>query len=285
MKKYLLWFFSFPLLGLILSCVPPDPAMVYGWNTNTPAGITGPRILHKIDSANVTRKEYVSSPAGVLETVKYYDTDDVIKLFYNSNNKVSKMTLTDPDMSMDLNFSYNSANKITNAVMTTKMNNSNQTVMEETHYWLVYNNVGQLIKADRKSKLFPSITGPFTHYGVINLTWAGDNIVKVMQNNSGIIHPDGSMEPLDPMASMVYKFEDYDNKINPYTTFPAEFNIGMGILAPLTFFQCSYNNHQKLQMEFLNMPVTTYGNYIYDTQNYPVSDVSGITKYIYKPVQ
>ena len=225
MKKYLLWFFSFPLLGLILSCVPPDPAMVYGWNTNTPVGITGPRILHKIDSANVTRKEYVSSPSGVLETVKYYDTDDVIKLFYNSNNKVSKMTLTDPDMSMDLNFSYNSANKITNAVMTTKMNNSNQTVMEETHYWLVYNNVGQLIKADRKSKLFPSITGPFTHYGVINLTWAGDNIVKVMQNNSGIIHPDGSMEPLDPMASMVYKFEDYDNKINPYTTLPAEFNI------------------------------------------------------------
>ncbi len=284
MKKYLPGLLIFSLLVLILSCVPPDPAMVYGWNTNTPAGITGPRILHKIDSANVTRKEYVSSPAGVLELIKYYDSNDEIKLFYNSNNKVSKMTLTDPAMTMDLNFSYNSANKITTAVMTSK-NNSNQMVMEETHYWLVYNNLGQLVKADRKSKLFPSITGPFTHYGVINLTWAGDNLVKVAQNNSGIIHPDGSMEPLDPMGSMVYKFEDYDTKINPYTTLPQEFNIGMGILAPLTFFQCGYNNHQKLLLEFYNMPITTYGNYIYDTQNYPVSDVSGILKYIYKPIQ
>src|SRR5690606_33868734 len=135
---------------------------------------------------------------------------------------------------------------------------------------------GQLIKLDKKTKIFPSTASPFTHYGVINITWSGDNISKVAQNNSGIIHADGSMEPLDPMGNTVYKFEDYDNKINPYTTLPSEFNIGMGILGPLAFYQCSYNNHQKLHMELFNMPIITYGNYVYDTQNYPVSDPVGI---------
>src|SRR5690606_1561540 len=208
MKRYLHCLCCISLLTLILSCVPPDPAMVYGWNSNTPVStITGPRILHKIDSANVTRKEYVSSPAGVLELVKYYDTNDQIKLYYNSSNKISKMVLNDPSMLMELNLSYNSAGKITNGVMISKMNNSNQTVMEESHYWMVYNTVGQLIKLDKKTKIFPSTASPFTHYGVINITWSGDNISKVAQNNSGIIHADGSMEPLDPMAAMVYKFE------------------------------------------------------------------------------
>lgn len=283
MKKYLPGLCSFFLLVLIISCVPPDPAMVYGWNTNTPAGITGPRILHKIDSANVTHTEYFSTPDGVLEQVKFYKTNNQITVSYNLNNKVSKMLLTSGTHTMDLNYTYNSAGKITSAIL---KKNAMGIVSEEAHYWLTYNSTGKLTKLDRRSILGP-YNGTFTHYGVVNLTWSGENVVKVAENHMGIIHPDGSLEPLDPMGNTVYKFEDYDNKISPYSTLPYEFRLGMGIMVgSLTFYQYSYNNNLKLQMEFLNFPpVTTYGNYIYDTQNYPVSDVSGITKYIYKPVQ
>jgi hypothetical protein len=286
MKKSL--FYSSILISIlfIFSCVPPDPAMVYGWNTPTPPGpggnITGPRILHKIDSANITHTEYFSTPAGVLEQVKFYKTNNQMAVAYNSNNKVSKMVLTAAAYTMDLDFLYDSAGKITKAIL---KKNSGGIVAEEAHYWFFYNSAGKLIKLDRKSILAP-FSGTFTHYGVVNLTWSGDNVVKASENLAGIIHPDGSLEPLDPMGNMVYKFEDYDSKISPFTTLPYEFRLGMGLLGSLTFYQCSYNNPLKLQMEFFGFPtVTTYGSYIYDTQNYPVSDAAGVSKYIYKPVQ
>src|SRR5690606_17721980 len=282
MKRYLHCLCCISLLTLILSCVPPDPAMVYGWNSNTPVStITGPRILHKIDSANITHTEYFSTPGGVLEQVKFYKTNNQITVSYNLNNSVSKMLLTSGTHTMDLNYTYNSAGKVTNAIL---KKNVMGIVSEEAHFWLTYNSAGKLTKLDRRSILGP-YNGTFTHYGVVNLTWSGENVVKVAENHMGIIHPDGSLEPLDPMGNTVYKFEDYDNKISPYSTLPYEFRLGMGIMVgSLTFYQYSYNNNLKLQMEFLNFPpVTTYGNYIYDTQNYPVSDPTGVAKIIYKP--
>lgn len=283
MKRYLHCLCCISLLTLILSCVPPDPAMVYGWNSNTPVStITGPRILHKIDSANITHTEYFSTPGGVLEQVKFYKTNNQITVSYNLNNSVSKMLLTSGTHTMDLNYTYNSAGKVTNAIL---KKNVMGIVSEEAHFWLTYNSAGKLIKLDRKSILAP-YNGTFTHYGVVNLTWSGDNVVKVAENHMGIIHPDGSLEPLDPMGNTVYKFEDYDNKISPYSTLPNEFRLGMGIMVgSLTFYQYSYNNNLKMQMEFFNFPpVTTYGNYIYDTHNYPVSDPTGVAKIIYKPI-
>ncbi len=284
MKKTLPFFSMLCVLFLLSSCVPPDPAMVYGWNTNTPGStITGPRILHKIDSANVTVTEYVSTSAGVLQQVKYHATSNEMDVLYNSDNKVNQMVLQDGTVILDLSLNYDTAGKVTSAVMVQTQNNVN---MGETHFTLSYNPAGKVIKLDKKVKN-PVFSNNFTHYGVVSLVWSGDNVVKATENTTGIIHADGTLEPLDPNGNITYKFEEYDSKINPYSTLPKEFNLGMGMMGTVAFAQCSFNNHLKMQLEpFFNIPpIVTTGSFVYDTSNYPVSDQQDVFKFIYKGIQ
>ena len=285
MKKSLFYSSIFISILFIFSCVPPDPAMVYGWNTPTPPGpggnITGPRILHKIDSSNTVQREYFSSNAGVLEKVKYYNSNVQVDVLYNSNNKVSKLIRTKNQLVTVLTLNYDSAGKISGAVGIQTLNNIFST---ETHYTLVYNSAGKVTKVNRKMK-FSDLSTVFTHYGVNEITWVGDNVTKVNENGS-VIHSDGSYEPLDPMGWMVFRFENHDNKINPFTTLSKEFNIGMGILAFPDFGNLSYNNPTKLLVETAFQPPFVENlSLLYDPQNYLISDSQGIYKFHYKPVQ
>ena len=88
------------------------------------------------------------------------------------------------------------------------------------------------------------------------------------------------------MGWMVFRFENHDNKINPFTTLSKEFNIGMGILAFPDFGNLSYNNPTKLLVETAFQPPFVENlSLLYDPQNYLISDSQGIYKFHYKPVQ
>lgn len=59
----------------------------------------------------------------------------------------------------------------------------------------------------------------------------------------------------------------------------------IGALFPVDFYMLSSNNVGKLTIQNpLGPPGITPKTYLYDSQDYPVSDQSQTTKYVYKPL-
>ncbi len=273
-------------LLVIFSCVPNDPAAIYGLNSNNPNNpnsITGPRIITKIDSANITKTEYVSSNSGILQLVKQYnDADDVIT--YGNNQKISTITFNEqlPNKTK-LSLYYDSTGRVTSSKQENFINNT--TLHSTVISTLSYNSNNKLTSVVKKM-MFNLISNQFSHYTLVEITYNGENVTKIKDSNGLIVN--GVMDPVDPNMITTYTISDFDNKINPMTTLPKEFLIGCGLAGSLAFAQLSYNNFLKTTI--LPSPTMTpiihqSSGLNYDPQNYPISDLQNVMKIYYKAIQ
>lgn len=287
-------------LMVLFSCVPPDPAAVYGpnWNNNGSSGngITGPRILHKIQANNLIFTEY-TSVAGVLNKVDFYTYDgtvqtehDVVTLNY-TNNKVSYFELSGNQVGnpTTLNYkiypTYDGTGKIVSYVnekfVGTALSSKSMGV-------ITYNSNNQPITIIEKLYNLSDPFNPNSTYiwtgGQIEslLEYSGENIIKVTYHQKTFDPSDNS---LLGTQTMIDEHSQYDSKISPYSTLSKDYRLLFGTLHPSLLYQLSYNNPLKFKITYPMAPVIE-GNfsYQYDSQNYAVSELGG-NEYIYKAIQ
>lgn len=268
----------------ISSCVDPDPSAFHGPAIPNSSGsngnINGPRIITKVDSANVTLTEYISTSSGVLQFIKNRNSpDDAV--VYGANNKISTLKLDHQTPNQTtLTLIYDTSGKIISSQQVNQINNTLHSILDAT---LTYNSAGKLNKVVKKMK--GAANSQYTHYNIIDLTYSGENVTKVVDSPGFIVN--GTMEPVNPVMVQTFMFENFDNKISPQTTLPKEYSTAIGLLGSVAFSSLSYNNPLKTSIQLSPMmpPQVTTHTYNYDAQNYPVSDASNVHKFYYKQIQ
>lgn len=258
-----------------------------GSNGSNGSTITGPRILHKIMAGSDVNEEYVTT-AGVLEKAIIKEASGpnsyLVGYVTYTSGKVSKVKFIHEvngapanTLWYEFNITYDGGGKINSSVCYTGMGTStafNQTI----EYAYTYDGAGKMTKIVEKRKLTNNVYSHFTNYDFIN---SGNNITKVSlvqgtTSNSGV--PD-----MSSTMSSSYDFS-YDTKTNPYTTLPKAYFVVHSLIHPFYFGNLSANNVSSFSINYPSPAPTVPGGYtyMYDSQNYPVSDQTQTTKYIYK---
>lgn len=291
MTKNLFKGFTVLLLGFMFSCdnTTADPINNTLNGPNNPGStptITGPRILHKVVVNNVTNQEFVTT-GNVLDKAIFKETSGpnsfiVGRVTYTSG-KITKVKFEQEvngavpanSITHEYNVTYDSNGRIT---YTTCNRMLGGTPNFDSEYTYTYDSAGKMTKIVEKKKSGST----YTHFYNYNLTNTGDNITKMvmeygMTSSTGV--PD-----MSTVITITHNFDGYDNKINPYTTLPKTFFVMWSLFHPSNFSSLSANNITSFNI--VNpapapiLPVTY--TYLYDTQNYPVSDQTQAQKYIYK---
>ena len=281
-KKYFISSLAFLALSFSVSCdnSTEDPP---NQNKNNSAGttITGPRILSKITSGNVDQEEYITN-AGILSQAFIRDagsTNTITATVTYSGNKISTIKYLDNVNPHVINNVYTlsyTAGKLSEISM-------DQAVLSTTNhsdFTVYYDANGQLYRIVEKKKMGGSTS--YTHYVENKFTFAAGNVTKL--DYTAMLMNGGNPDP-STSTTMSYAYDNYDNKINPYTTLPKEYFMVTGTLFPINFNALSSNNTGKLTLISPGAPQASVPkSYLYDSQNYPISDPGQIVKYVYKPL-
>lgn len=280
-KKYLLSTVAALALGFAVSCdnTTDDPPGQDKNGSGSGTTITGPRVLSKVTVGTLDAEEYITS-SGVLSQALYKNSaGDVITgtVTYTGNN-ITKLKMTDSKAVHAIDNTYNvtyTNGKISAITM-------DQPVVGTTNhsdFTVTYDANGQLYRIIEKKKMGGSAS--YTHYVEYRFTFAASNIAKVDQISTLMI---GGNPDMPNAMTMTYAYDNYDDKINPHTTLPKEYFTIVGTLFSSNFYLLSPNNPGKITVFSSGTGVATPKTYVYDSQNYPVSDQSQTTKYIYKPL-
>ncbi|OCK50564.1 hypothetical protein BA768_05280 [Chryseobacterium sp. CBo1] len=290
------------LLGFMLSCdnTTADPINNTLNNPNNPGGsggggsapsITGPRILHKINVNSVTNQEFVTN-GNVLEKAIFKEasgpTSFLVGTVTYTSGKVTRVKFAQEvngapanTLSYDFNITYDSGGKINYTTCQTMLGTMPSFNSEYTY---TYDGSGKITKIVEKKKSGST----YTHFINYNLTNSGDNITK-MVSESGITNAAGVPDLSATVLTTTYDYTSYDDKINPYTTLPKTFFVMWSLLHPINFPSLSANNLKSFNIVYPSPVPGIPGQvipgaytYLYDTQNYPVSDQTQAQKYIYK---
>lgn len=281
-KKYFISSLAVLALSFSVSCdnTTEDPP---NQNAGNSAGttITGPRILSKITNGTTDQEEYVTN-AGILSQAMIKDAgsnNTITATVTYSGDKISKIRYVDnanPHVIDNLyTLTYN-AGKLSEITM-------DQTVASATNhsdFTVYYDASGQLYRIVEKKKMGGSTN--YTQYVENKFTFSAGNVARLdyttMQMSGGNPNPSTS-------TTISYAYDNYDSKINPYTTLPKEYFMVTGTLFPINFNSLSSNNVGKITLISLGVPQTSVPkSYLYDSQNFPVSDPGQIVKYVYKPL-
>lgn len=276
------------LFGMLLSCdnTTSDPLIDQNKSANSGSNgttITGPRILNKVTINNSVVEEYITN-AGKLSkaiTNDYGSANSFTSTITYTNNRISNIKMLDnitPHV-MDYNYNllYDSSGRVSTMTCLQASVSNAATLID---YTFAYNSNGLVQKITEKKKMGGS--NSYTHYTEYVLTYTGNNITKADQT---VMLMDNGVP--DPSTSFVisYLYENYDSKINPYTTLPKDYFTVIGALFPVDFYMLSSNNVGKITIQNpLGPPGVSPKTYLYDSQDYPVSDQSQTTKYVYKPL-
>ncbi|MBD8084338.1 hypothetical protein [Chryseobacterium caseinilyticum] len=282
-------------LAFVLSCdnTTADPINNNLNNPNnagstggTAPTILGPRILHKVTVNNEPNQEYVTT-GTTLEKAIFKESSGpnsflIGRVTYTSG-KISRVKFEQEvngavpanNMSHDYHFTYDSGGKI-NYTTCTRMIGTMSNF--DSEYTYTYDGSGKMTKIVEKKKAGTT----YTHFTNYTLTNTGDNITKMIMEN-GTTSSTG-VPDLSNTFTYTYNFDGYDNKINPYTTLPKTFFVAWSLLHPANFSALSANNVTSFTIVNPSPAPSIPGayTYLYDSQNYPVSDQTQIQKYIYK---
>lgn len=282
-KKYFLSSFAALALGFVVSCdnTTEDPP---NQNTNGSSGatITGPRILSKITDGTKDYEEYITN-SGVLSQAFVRDagsSNTLTATVTYSGTKISTIKYQDNASSHVIDYFYTltyTAGKLSGFAM------DHTTAMGVNHsdFTVSYDAAGQLYMIVEKRKMGGSTA--YTHYIESKFTFSGNNVVKA-DHTTMLMNSSGSTD-LNTASVTSYAYENYDNKVNPYLTLPKEYFMVTGTAMKMNFYTLSSNNYGKMTIQSPAAPaVVIPKGYVYDSQNYPVSDQASL-KYIYKPLQ
>ncbi|MBB6371628.1 hypothetical protein [Chryseobacterium shigense] len=286
-KNYLLKIIAGVFFGLMVSCNNSsedqfEPSSNNGGNGNTP---TPPaRVLEKITLNNNVQEEYTFNGTafqkGMLRdgTNNNYYTGTVTYI----NNKISKIkfigSLTG-SMTYDFSVSEDSKGNVYSATCTGTATAAIDSFVSD--YTFTYDATGKkLVKIMEKRKVAGN--SAYSQFTQNTFTYNGDNIFKAECAKGTLT---GTGEPNMATAKMtLYSFQNYDSKVNPYTTLPKTFFTAWSLVRPESFYRISPNNPTSVYVmpptpaPAVNTPMT----YLYDAYNYPVSDKDQALKYIYR---
>lgn len=281
------------LMGFMFSCdnTTDDPINNAKNNPNNPNNsggstvITGPRILNKITANGFTDQEFVTT-GTTLEKAIFRDAGTansflIGKVTYTSG-RITKVkyqqeingAVTANSLSYEFDLTYDANGKINYTTCSTMIGTMPNFNMEYTYS---YDSAGKITQIVEKKKSGTT----YTHFTNYNFTNTGDNITKVeavmgMTSSTGV--PD-----MSTLITTNYNYTSFDTKINPYNTLPKAFFVTWSLLHPFNFVSLSANN--VINFDIVSQgPTTIPGSYtyLYDSQNYPVSDQTQSQKYIYK---
>lgn len=284
-KKYIISTFAALALGFVVSCdnTTEDPP---NQNNTTPAdpAIVGPRILSKINSKisateNRDLEEYVTN-AGILSQVFIRDAgsnNTITATVTYSGNKISTIKYLDNATTHIYNNTYN-LTYTTGKVSSFTMDQTLLSINNHSDFQVVYDANGQLYRIVEKKKLGGSTN--YTHYVEYKFTYSANNVARMDQTSMLM---SGGNPDTSTASTMSYAYDNYDDKINPYNTLPKEYFIITGTLFSSNFNSLSANNSGKLTIHNPAGPsISVPKGYLYDSQNYPVSDQGQLNKYVYK---
>lgn len=279
-KKYFLSSMAALALGFVVSCdnTTEDPPN-QNKNNTAAATITGPRILSKVNNGTKDLEEYVTN-AGMLSQVYVRDAG-------SSNATLSTVTYTGSTISqIKIQDNVNphvtdNTYALTYASGKLSAFTMDQTIMgsaNHSDFTVYYDAAGTLYRIVEKKKVGGSAS--YSFYNEMKFTYSAGNIVKLdyirMMMSGG--NPDTSTA-----STSVYYFDNYDSKVNPYTTLPKEYFMVASTMTQINGAMLSANNVGKVTIQSPAAPQISYPKgYLYDSQNYPVSDLGQTIKYIYK---
>ncbi|WP_415325222.1 hypothetical protein [Chryseobacterium sp. MMS23-Vi53] len=282
-KKYLLSAVAALALGFVVSCdnTTDDPPNQNKNNSGNGTTITGPRILSKVTSGTKDIEEYITAVGGALNQAFIRDvasSDELSATITYNADKITQIKYIDNKSVHVVNNTY-SLGYTSGKLSTITMDQITMGTTNHSDFSVIYDANGQLYRIIEKIKMGGSTT--YTHYKEYKFTFSASNVVKMdqisMLMNGG--NPDTSTSSIT-----TYAYENYDSKINPYTTLPKEYCMVTGTLFPINFNNISTNNVGKVTIQNPAGPAISYPkSYAYDSQNYPISDQAQI-KYTYKPL-
>jgi len=286
-KNYLFKIVAGIFFGLMVSCNNSsddqfEPSANDGGNGNTP---TPPaRVLEKITVNNSVQEEYTVNGTilqkGMLKdgTTNNYYTGTVTYI----NNKINKIKFIGSlagSMSYDFSVSEDSKGNVYSATCTGTASALIDSFVSD--YAFTYDATGKkLVKILEKRKV--SGNTAYSLFTEITFTYNGDNIFKAECAKGTLT---GTGAPNMATAKMtVYSYQNYDSKVNPFSTLPKSFFTAWSLVRPENFYRISPNNPTSVYVmppspaPAVNTPMT----YLYDGYNYPVSDKDQILKYVYR---
>lgn len=280
-KNYILSTFAAIALGFVVSCdnTTEDPP---NQNKNTAANtITGPRILYKVSSATKDLEEYVTN-GGALSQVFIRDagsSNTLTSTVTYSGTMISQIKIQDnvsphvTDNTYSLTYAGGKLSSFT-------MDQTTMGFANHSDFTVYYDANGVLYRIVEKKKMAGSTS--YTHYTELKFTFSTNNIVKA--DYTTMLMSGGNPTP-STASTTTYLYENYDNKVNPYTTLPKEYLMISSTMTQLNSYLLSSNNAGKVTVQSPGGTVVSYPKgYLYDSQNYPVSDQGQTIKYTYKPL-
>ncbi|MDQ0591929.1 hypothetical protein QFZ37_000298 [Chryseobacterium ginsenosidimutans] len=281
-KKYLFSTLAALALGFVVSCdnTTDDPP---NQDKTTSGGvtITGPRILSKINNGTKDIEEYITT-GGALSQAFMRDaasTNTLTATVTYSGSKVTAIKYQDnvnPHVVDNLYALTYTSGKLSGITMDQTILGTNN----HSDFTVLYDANGELYRIVEKKKLGGSTS--YTHYVEAKYTFSASNVVKTEYTT--MLMSGGNPDP-STASTISYTYENYDSKVNPYTTLPKEYFIVSSTLAQINAYMISSNNVGKITIQNpLGPPISVPKGYLYDSQNYPTSDQAQIIKYIYKPL-
>lgn len=281
-KNYILSTFAAIALVFVVSCdnTTEDPP---NQNKNTTSGstITGPRILSKVNNGTKDLEEYVTN-GGALSQVFVRDaasSNTLTSTVTYSGTTISQIKIQDnvtPHVTDNTYALTYTSGKLSAFTM-------DQTIMglaNHSDFTVYYDANGALYRIVEKKKMAGSTS--YTHYTELKFTFSTNNIVKADYTTMLM---SGGTPTASTASTTSYLYENYDAKINPYTTLPREYLMVSSTMTQMNSYLLSSNNVGKVTIQNPAGAAISYPKgYLYDSQNYPVSDQSQTIKYIYKPL-
>ncbi|WP_294239463.1 MULTISPECIES: hypothetical protein [Chryseobacterium] len=281
-KKYIFSSLAALFLGFVISCdnTTEDPPN-QNKNTSGTGTITGPRILSRITNGNKDLEEYVTN-AGLLSMVYVRDagsTNATASTVTYTGSVITQIKIQDnanPHVTDNTYALTYTGGKLSAFTM-------DQTIMgsaNHSDFTVYYDAGGILYRIVEKKKVGGSAS--YSFYNEMKFTYSTTNIVKLDYTRMTM---SGGNPNTSTASTTVYYFDNYDTKVNPYITLPKEYFMVASTLSQLNAYMLSSNNVGKITVQSPVSPQVSYTKgYLYDSQNYPVSDLSQTVKYVYKPL-
>ncbi|MGG5209019.1 hypothetical protein ACQWU4_08720 [Chryseobacterium sp. MIQD13] len=286
-KNYLFKIIAGVFFGLMVSCDNSssdqfEPSANDGSNGNTP---TPPaRVLEKITLNNNVQEEYTVNGTvfqkGVLRdgnTNNYYT--GTVTYISNKIGKIKFVGSLTGSIAYDFSISEDSKGNVYSATCTATAATAIDSFVSD--YIFTYDATGKkLVKILEKRKVAGNTA--YSQFTESTFTYNGENIFKAECARGTLT---GTGAPNMTTAKMtVYSYQNYDSKVNPYSTLPKSFFTAWSLVRPENFYRISPNNPTSVYVmppapaPAVNTPMT----YLYDGYNYPVSDKDQVLKYIYR---
>ncbi|KMQ63701.1 hypothetical protein ACM40_02590 [Chryseobacterium sp. BLS98] len=286
-KNYLFKIVAGVLFGLMVSCNNSsddqfEPSANDGGNGNTP---TPPaRVLEKITVNNNVQEEYTVNGTvfqkGMLRdgtTNNYYT--GTVTYFNNKIGKIKFIGSLAGSTTYEFSVSEDSKGNVYSATCTGTASTLIDSFVSD--YTFTYDATGKkLVKILEKRKV--SGNTAYSLFTESTFTYNGDNIFKAECARGTLT---GTGAPNMATAKMtVYSYQNYDSKVNPFSTLPKTFFTAWSLVRPENFYRISPNNPTSVYVmppspaPGVNTPMT----YLYDAYNYPVSDKDQVLKYVYR---